>query len=140
MFCRHAGVFNEPLADLMKVLASLVDSSNRILVPGFQALVRPNTLEPALERLAASSEFSLDGYRAALGIPCLVRPSPPVPSPFRGCRYHCAAVLVSLRVAAASRLPSEGSHLRTEPFMESLHARQHDAIKRLAGFFCSAFQ
>lgn len=66
-------MFNEPLADLMKVLASLVDSSNRILVPGFQALVRPNTLEPALERLAASSEFSLDGYRAALGIPRLVR-------------------------------------------------------------------
>ncbi|EIE27434.1 Zn-dependent exopeptidase [Coccomyxa subellipsoidea C-169] len=69
----EGGVFNEPLADLMKVLASLVDSSNRILVPGFQALVRPNTLEPALERLAASSEFSLDGYRAALGIPCLVK-------------------------------------------------------------------
>ncbi|KAK9917148.1 hypothetical protein WJX75_001304 [Coccomyxa subellipsoidea] len=69
----EGGVFNEPLADLMKVLASLVDSSNRILVPGFQALVRPNTLEPALERLAASSEFSLDGYRAALGIPRLVK-------------------------------------------------------------------
>ncbi len=68
-----AGVFNEPLADLMKVLASLVDNDNRILVPGFHDLVRPNTLEPALERLTASSEFSLDGYRAALGIPRLVR-------------------------------------------------------------------
>lgn len=31
----HAGVFNEPLSDLMKVLASLVDAENRILVPGF---------------------------------------------------------------------------------------------------------
>lgn len=30
-----AGVFNEPLSDLMRVLASLVDSQNRILVPGF---------------------------------------------------------------------------------------------------------
>ena len=28
-------MFNEPLSDLMKVLASLVDSQNRILVPGF---------------------------------------------------------------------------------------------------------
>ncbi|CAL8463359.1 g2893 [Coccomyxa elongata] len=67
------GVFNEPLADLMKVLASLVDNDNRILVPGFHDLVRPNTLEPALERLTASSEFSLDGYRAALGIPRLLK-------------------------------------------------------------------
>ena len=43
-----AGVFNEPLSDLMKVLASLVDSHNRILVPGFHDKVRalgccPNT-------------------------------------------------------------------------------------------------
>jgi hypothetical protein len=30
-----AGVFNEPLSDLMKVLASLVDAKNRILVKGF---------------------------------------------------------------------------------------------------------
>ncbi len=35
MLCLHAGVFNEPLSDLMKVLASLVDAENRILVPGF---------------------------------------------------------------------------------------------------------
>ena len=33
---RHcAGVFNEPLSDLMKVLASLVDADNHILVKGF---------------------------------------------------------------------------------------------------------
>ncbi len=31
----HAGVFNEPLSDLMKVLASLVDAENRIQVSGF---------------------------------------------------------------------------------------------------------
>jgi len=30
-----AGVFNEPLSDLMKVLASLVDADNHILVKGF---------------------------------------------------------------------------------------------------------
>jgi hypothetical protein len=34
--------------------------------------VRPNTLEPALMRLKSSGEFSLEGYRAALGIPQLV--------------------------------------------------------------------
>lgn len=64
----------------MKVLASLVDSGNRILVPGFHDLVRPNTLVPALARLNTSSEFSLDGYRAALGIPCLVRAVAALPS------------------------------------------------------------
>jgi di- and tripeptidase/Cys-Gly metallodipeptidase DUG1 len=73
----RAGVFNEPLSDLLKVLASLVDSENHILVPGFHDLVRPNTLAPALARLTTSSEFSLEGYRSALGIPRLVRPSPP---------------------------------------------------------------
>lgn len=36
--------------------------------------VRPNTLEPALMRLKSSGEFSLEGYRAALGIPQLVSP------------------------------------------------------------------
>ena len=101
-------MFNEPLADLMKVLASLVDSSNRILVPGFQALVRPNTLEPALERLAVSSEFSLDGYRAALGIPRLVRSILILLSPGEGlpCLYQlplCVIFCVSctLRVKPA---------------------------------------
>lgn len=88
--CGHAGVFNEPLADLMKVLASLVDADNRILVPGFHDLVRPNTLEPALQRLSASSEFSLDGYRAALGIPRLVitEPMEPCSSPSSAATRH----------------------------------------------------
>ena len=41
-----AGVFNEPLSDLLKVLASLVDSENRILVPGFHDRVRLCFLHP----------------------------------------------------------------------------------------------
>ena len=85
-------MFNEPLADLMKVLASLVDKDNRILVPGFGNLVRPNTLEPALERLTASSEFSLDGYRAALGIPRLVRPHYASSFSALACRHRLLAL------------------------------------------------
>lgn len=45
----------------MQLLASLVDSRNSILVPGFYANVRPNMLDAALPRLEASHEFSLDG-------------------------------------------------------------------------------
>ena len=70
------GVFNEPLSDLTKILASLVDKSNRICIPGFLDRVRPNTLAPALSRLDSSAEFSLSGYREALGVPQLVRGSP----------------------------------------------------------------
>ena len=45
----HAGVFNEPLSDLMKVLASLVDAENRILVKGFLDRVSlPSSPSPAL--------------------------------------------------------------------------------------------
>jgi di- and tripeptidase/Cys-Gly metallodipeptidase DUG1 len=57
----EGGVFTEPLADLSKVLASLVDSHSNILVPGFYANVRPNMLAAALRRLETSHEFSLDG-------------------------------------------------------------------------------
>ena len=57
----EGGVFTEPLADLSKVLASLVDSHNNILVPGFYSHVRPNMLQAALARLESSKEFSLDG-------------------------------------------------------------------------------
>lgn len=65
------GVFNEPLSDLTKLLASLVDSRNNIMVPGFYNGVRPNTLGAALQRLDTCHEFSLEGYREALGIPKL---------------------------------------------------------------------
>lgn len=65
------GVFNEPLSDLTKLLASLVDSRNNIMVPGFYSGVRPNTLGAALQRLDKCREFSLEGYREALGIPKL---------------------------------------------------------------------
>ena len=65
------GVFNEPLSDLTKLLASLVDSRNNIMVPGFYEGVRPNTLGAALQRLDNCKEFSLAGYREALGIPKL---------------------------------------------------------------------
>jgi len=65
------GVFNEPLSDLTKLLASLVDSRNNIMVPGFYSGVRPNTLGAALQRLDGCHEFSLEGYREALGIPKL---------------------------------------------------------------------
>ncbi|KAL4857151.1 Cys-Gly metallodipeptidase DUG1 [Chlorella vulgaris] len=64
----EGGVFTEPLADLSKVLASLVDSHNNILVPGFYANVRPNMLNAALQRIEASHEFSLDSYKKYLGV------------------------------------------------------------------------
>lgn len=66
-----AGVFNEPTSDLMKVLSKLVDSNNRILIPGWYDAVRHNTLKPALERLDALDppEFTLVSYKQTLGIP-----------------------------------------------------------------------
>jgi len=67
------GVFNEPLADLTKVLASLIDSRNNIQVPGFYDGVREGMLDAADSRLEQSSEFQLDGYRAALGVPSFVQ-------------------------------------------------------------------
>ena len=83
------GVFNEPLSDLTKVLATLVDGSNRICIPGFLDRVRPNTLAPALARLDSSAEFSLKGYRDALGVPQLVRPRPTRPRQAPGWAPGC---------------------------------------------------
>ena len=48
-----------------------MDSRNNIMVPGFYNGVRPNTLGAALQRLDTCHEFSLEGYREALGIPKL---------------------------------------------------------------------
>ena len=42
------GVFNEPMADLCKLLATLVDSQHNILVPGFYDDVADGLLEPTL--------------------------------------------------------------------------------------------
>ena len=64
----EGGVFSEPLADLTKILSSLVDSRSTICVPGFYDDVCPDMLTPAMERLQTSSEFSLDGYRKAIGV------------------------------------------------------------------------
>ena len=58
----HAGVFNEPLSDLMKVLASLVDAENRILVPGFYDKVSgsmPWELPGLLPELCLTSKQSV---------------------------------------------------------------------------------
>ncbi len=68
----EGGVFNEPLNDLTKVLASLVDSHNNIMVPHFYEDVRPSMLDPALPRLEANAaEFSLKGYKEVLGVTSL---------------------------------------------------------------------
>lgn len=64
----EGGVFSEPLADLTKVLASLVDSRSNVCVPGFYKDVKEHTLELAMSRLKNSREFSLDGYRNYLGV------------------------------------------------------------------------
>ena len=45
-----AGVFNEPTSDLTKLMAKLVDSSNRILIPGWYDGGRHNSLTPARGR------------------------------------------------------------------------------------------
>ena len=56
--------------------------------------VRPNTLEPALVRLKSSGEFSLEGYRAALGIPQLVHhPLPPAGMHWTGSETYQELIL-----------------------------------------------
>ena len=64
----EGGVFSEPLSDLTKVLASLVDSRSNVCVPGFYKDVKEHTLDLAMSRLKDSKEFSLDGYRKHLGV------------------------------------------------------------------------
>lgn len=66
----EGGVFSEPLADLSKILASLVDSRNMICVPGFYDDVRPDMLTPAMKTMQ-TSEFSLEGYKKAIGVQML---------------------------------------------------------------------
>ena len=64
----EGGVFSEPLADLTKVLASLVDSRSNVCVPGFYEDVKENSLDIAMKRLEIANEFSLEGYRNYLGV------------------------------------------------------------------------
>ncbi|KAI8105103.1 hypothetical protein M9435_000274 [Picochlorum sp. BPE23] len=64
----EGGVFSEPLADLTKLLASLVDSRSNVCVPGFYEDVKESCLDIAMQRLEDSNEFSLEGYRAYLGV------------------------------------------------------------------------
>lgn len=52
-----------------------MDSRNNISVPGFYDNVRGGMLDVALARLEASSEFSLNAYQAALGIPSFIKDS-----------------------------------------------------------------
>ena len=49
------GVFNEPMADLCKLLSTLVDSQHNILVPGFYDDVAEGLLEPTLAALQVRS-------------------------------------------------------------------------------------
>ena len=72
------GVIAEPLVDLAKVLATLVDGRGRVAVPGLTAGVRPGLADDdALARVAASAEFSAAAYAAALGGHALLPPSIP---------------------------------------------------------------
>ena len=64
----EGGVFSEPLSDLTKVLASLVDSRSNVCVPGFYKDVKEHNLDLAMSRLKNSKEFSLEGYMKHLGV------------------------------------------------------------------------
>ena len=71
----EGGVFSEPLTNLMHVLGQLTDEQNISKIPGFYSDMRTDTLHPALQRLDASSEFSVSGYQATLGVPQLLNNS-----------------------------------------------------------------
>eukprot|EP00210_Caulerpa_lentillifera_P007669 g7320.t1 len=65
------GVCNEPMVDLVKLLATLVDSHSDICVPGFYDDVASNLLDAAWTGLESCDEFSPEGYQSTLGIPGL---------------------------------------------------------------------
>ncbi|KAK3234737.1 hypothetical protein CYMTET_55016 [Cymbomonas tetramitiformis] len=66
----HGGSFNEPLANLVKVLGNLVDSHNMILIPGFYEDLRSSCQgrNPCREDTLLS-EFEVEKYKKATGIP-----------------------------------------------------------------------
>ena len=110
----EGGVFSEPVADLSKVLASLVDGRNNILIPGFYCGVRNNMLSAALERLQECKEFSLDGYKKALGVPELTSGrSIPDLLDARWCRPTLS--VVDIRVGTADETEGDGGHYRFGP-------------------------
>lgn len=65
----HSGVFGgatqEPMTDLVRVMASLVDTNGKILIPGVNELVAPLTAEE--KTLYEGIEFSMEGLRESLG-------------------------------------------------------------------------
>ena len=79
--------------------------------------VRPNTLEPALVRLKSSGEFSLEGYRSALGIPQLVRPPCSFPVP----RYLIAGTWTQ----ADYSVTQMDTFLRQYPWQQGPCLQQH---------------
>ncbi|GLC44069.1 hypothetical protein PLESTB_000932700 [Pleodorina starrii] len=68
------GVFSEPMVDLLRVMATLVGQGGKVQVPGFYDNVEPSLIELAWTSLEDSEEFSLEGYKAALGVPALTAP------------------------------------------------------------------
>lgn len=61
------GVFNEPMADLCKLLSTLVDSQHNILVPDFYDDVDPGLLEPALRDIRVCFSLLHTGCARWLG-------------------------------------------------------------------------
>ncbi|GIL70254.1 hypothetical protein Vretifemale_1091 [Volvox reticuliferus] len=68
------GVFSEPMVDLIRVMATLVGPNGKVQVPGFYDNVEPGLIELAWTSLEDSEEFSLEGYKVALGVPALTAP------------------------------------------------------------------
>jgi len=69
----EGGVFNEPMTDLMKVLASMQDSSNNVLIPGFYDGIDYDRVEEQKEMLESLSHnlMDVDKYAESLGLPSL---------------------------------------------------------------------
>jgi len=65
----HSGVYGgtvqEPMTDLIRVMATLVDTEGKILIPGINELVAP--LKPEEAQLYDSIKFSVPEYQAGIG-------------------------------------------------------------------------
>lgn len=60
------GTFREPLTDLVKIMAELIDGNGKATVSGFYDKVRPVTEEE--DKLYANIEFDAEEYRDTLGL------------------------------------------------------------------------